>query len=118
MPDQEWFVADMRTVSLARKFDGILGWDSYFFLEPDDQRRMFEVFAVHARPSCVLMFNTGPGAGEAIGSYRGEPLYHASLAASEYRSLLDRSGFEVLDHVVGDPLAGGRTVWLARRARA
>jgi SAM-dependent methyltransferase len=116
MPDEQWLVADMRTVSLAKKFDGILGWDSYFFLEPEDQRRMFEVFAAHARPSCVLMFNTGPGEGTAIGSYRGEPLYHASLDASEYRSLLMHSGFDLLDHVVDDARAGGRTVWLARRA--
>jgi hypothetical protein len=62
------------------------------------------------------MFNTGPREGTAIGSYRGEPLYHASLDSSEYRSLLMRSGFDLLDHVVDDARAGGRTVWLARRA--
>jgi SAM-dependent methyltransferase len=117
MPDQEWVVADMRNVSFARKFEGILGWDSCFFLEPDEQRRMFEMFAAHACPSCVLMFNTGPQRGEAIGSYRGEPLYHASLGPSEYRALLKQSGFELIDHIVEDPLAGGRTVWLARRAK-
>jgi SAM-dependent methyltransferase len=114
MPDQEWIVGDMRAISFAKRFDGILGWDSYFFLEPDDQRRMFDIFAAHAGVECVLMFNTGPRFGEAIGEYRSEPLYHASLDASEYRSLLDRSGFAVLDHIVEDPHAGGRTIWLAR----
>jgi len=113
-PEQEWIVADMRSVSLPRRFDGILGWDSYFFLEPDSQRRMFDVFAAHAGPRCILMFNTGPQHGEAIGSYRGEALYHASLAPQEYRSLLDRIGFEVLEHAVEDPNAGRRTVWLTR----
>jgi hypothetical protein len=45
--------ADMRTVSLAKKFDGILGWDSYFFLEPEDQRRMFEYLPrMRARLAC------------------------------------------------------------------
>jgi trans-aconitate methyltransferase len=29
-PDQEWFVADVRTLSLERRFDGILAWDSFF----------------------------------------------------------------------------------------
>jgi hypothetical protein len=33
------------------------------------------------------MFNTGPAHGEAIGQYRGDPLYHASLAPSEYEAL-------------------------------
>jgi SAM-dependent methyltransferase len=115
MTDQEWLVGDMREVSLGRKFDGILGWDSYFFLAHDDQRRMFDVFAAHAGPSCLLMFNTGVRHGEAFGNYRGEPLYHASLDTAEYRALLEAAGFEVIEHAVEDPRAGGRTVWLARR---
>jgi SAM-dependent methyltransferase len=114
MPDQEWIVADMRALSLGRTFDGVLAWDSFFHLKPDDQRRMFRVFAVHAAASACLMFNTGPTHGEAIGCYRGSPLYHASLAPAEYRVLLLESGFDVVAHVVEDPQAGGRTVWLAR----
>lgn len=114
MPDQEWLIGDMRTTPVRARFDGILGWDSFFFLAPDEQRRMFDVFAAHAAPRCVLMFNTGPTHGEAVGTYRGEPLYHASLSPAEYRSLLGGAGFAVLAHVADDPCAGGRTVWLAR----
>jgi len=58
MPEQEWIVSDMRAVALGRRFNGILGWDSFFFLRPDDQRKMFNVFAAHASPSAFLMFNT------------------------------------------------------------
>src|SRR5436190_12880410 len=29
-PDQEWVVADMRELSLDRRFDGILAWNSFF----------------------------------------------------------------------------------------
>ena len=47
----------------------------------------------------------------------GDPLYHASLAATEYEALLTQSGFEVVEHVVEDPQPGGRTVWLARSIR-
>ena len=75
---------------------------------------MFEVFAAHAAGSAILMFNTGPAYGEAIGCYRGDPLYHVSLDAAEYEKLLTNSGFEVAVHVVEDRQAGGRTVWLAR----
>src|SRR5262249_43560365 len=28
MPDQEWIIADMRSLSLSRQFGGILAWDS------------------------------------------------------------------------------------------
>jgi hypothetical protein len=93
----------------------VLAWDSFFHLRPDDQRRMFDVFARHAAPSAVLMFNSGPAHGEAIGEYRGDPLYHASLSADEYGDLIRRIGFEAVAHAVEDwETGGGRTVWLAR----
>ncbi len=113
LPEQEWLMADMRTIALERRFEGILSWDSFFFLTAPDQRRMFAVFAAHAAPSAVLMFTTGPAYGEAIGEYRGDPLYHASLDPAEYQSLLDHYGFAVVEHAVEDPTAGGRTIWLA-----
>jgi SAM-dependent methyltransferase len=113
-PGQEWIVADMRKLSLQRQFSGILAWDSFFHLCHDDQRRMFPVFRAHALPNAALMFTSGPADGEAIGSFGGEPLYHASLGPAEYRSLLDRNGFRVVSHVVEDPDCGGHTIWLAQ----
>ncbi|OZI61902.1 class I SAM-dependent DNA methyltransferase [Bordetella genomosp. 11] len=116
LPDQEWLAEDMRKLRLARRFDGVLAWDSFFHLTPDDQRRMFTVFDLHAGASAMLMFNSGPAQGEAVGEYRGDPLYHASLSADEYRSLLHGIGFKVVAHVANDwNTGGGRTVWLAKR---
>jgi SAM-dependent methyltransferase len=115
LPDQRWIVGDMRRLALDDAFDGILAWDSFFHLDVDDQRRMFAVFDRHASESALLLFNAGPVHGEAIGEYRGDPLFHASLAPEEYQFLLSRHGFAILDHTVNDPRAGGRTVWLARR---
>jgi hypothetical protein len=113
-PKQEWIVADMRKLALPRKFSGMLAWDSFFHLSPDDQRSMFPVFRAHAAPNAALMFTSGPAHGEAIGNFAGEPLYHASLDPAEYRSLLDRNGFRVVSHVVEDPDCGGHTIWLAQ----
>lgn len=114
LPEQEWIVADMRNLQLGKSFDGILAWDSFFHLAPDAQRAMFSIFAAHARPGTILMFNTGPSFGEAIGFYRGDPLYHASLDHAEYRQLLAGGDFNVIEQVTEDPQAGGRTAWLAR----
>ena len=69
-PDQEWIVTDMRTLSLDRRFDGILAWDSFFHLCPEDQRRMFPIFSRHAAPKAALMFTSGPSHGDAIGTYQ------------------------------------------------
>ncbi len=117
MPDQEWIVGDMRSLALGRRFDGILAWDSFFHLRHKDQEAMFGVFAEHTAPAAILMFNAGPAHGEAVGAYRGDPLYHASLDASEYEALLANFGFELVEHAINDPATGGRIFWLARAVR-
>jgi hypothetical protein len=114
-PAHTWIEADMRTLALPRKFGGIVAWDSFFHLPPDDQRRMIAVFAAHAQPGAALLFTSGPGAGESIGEFEGEPLYHASLDPAEYRALLAQAGFTPLDYVANDPACGHHTVWLARQ---
>ncbi len=114
-PQQDWRVADMRTLDLGRRFGGILAWDSFFHLGFDDQRRMFPIFAAHALPGAPLMFTSGPAHGEAIGELHGEPLYHASLAQDEYRELLAAHGFAVIDARMNDAACGGHSIWLARR---
>ncbi len=113
-PEQEWIVADMRTLSLDRLFDGILAWDSFFHLSPEDQRPMFPIFHRHARSQAALIFTSGHSHGEIISTLQGEPLYHGSLDGEEYRSLLHQNGFDVVSHVVEDPDCGDHTVWLAQ----
>ena len=109
-----WQVVDMRALALGRTFHGLLAWDSLFHLTHEDQRRMFPIFKRHAEPGAALMFTTGTAHGVATGSYRGEPLYHASLAAREYETLLETNGFRVVAHVLEDPNCGGHTIWLAQ----
>lgn len=125
-PDMTWIVGDMRTVDLRQpdpaprdghplRFDGLLAWDSFFHLTADDQRAMFPRFAAHVRPGGMLLFTSGDAAGVAMGTYQGDPLYHASLAPDEYRALLEANRFAVWGFVAQDPECGRHTVWLARR---
>ncbi len=48
-PSQCWIEADMRSVNLNRCFDGILAWDSFFHLTPNDQRW-------HVREICAVVY--------------------------------------------------------------
>lgn len=111
-PEQHWIVNDMRTLALSRRFDGILAWDSFFHLCPEDQPQMFSIFKTHAAPHAPLMFTSGSVHGEAIGEFQGEPLYHGRMDTAEYRSLLEQNGFAVVSHVIEG--SGGHTVWLAQ----
>jgi cyclopropane fatty-acyl-phospholipid synthase-like methyltransferase len=114
-PGAAWILGDMRRLALGRRFDGLVAWDSFFHLAPADQRAMFERFASHANDRAALLFTSGDAAGEVIGDWYGERLYHASLAPAEYRDLLDANGFRIRDHRVEDPEYGGHTIWLASR---
>jgi cyclopropane fatty-acyl-phospholipid synthase-like methyltransferase len=113
-PDRSWILADMRTLSLARAFQGIVAWDSFFHLARNHQRRVIRIFRDHLASRGALMFTSGTSHGETIGSFRGEPLYHASLSPEEYRALLSECGFAVIAHIPEDPRCGRRTVWLAQ----
>ena len=116
LPGQSWIVADMRGLALPGPgFAGILAWDSLLHLDHADQRGMFPVLAAHAAPGAALMFTSGPAHGIALGRFRGEVLFHASLGPEEYRALLAAHGFAVVAHRAQDPDCGGRTVWLARQ---
>lgn len=113
-PHHEWIVADMRTLDLGRRFDGILAWHSFFHLSPEDQQTMFPIFARHAEPQAALTFTSGPQHGCVLGEFEGEPLYHGCLDAEEYRTALRESAFTVVEHAVEDPGCGEATIWLAR----
>ena len=112
-PAHEWIVADMRELTLGRRFDALVAWDSFFHLTADDLRGLFRRFAAHARPGAPLMFTSGTSHGEAIGAYRGEPLYHGSLDSTEYERRLTDNGFRTIDHRIEDQDCAGHTVWLA-----
>jgi SAM-dependent methyltransferase len=113
-PSMAWMVGDMRSLALGQRFGAVIAWDSFFHLAAGAQRGMFPIFREHVAPRGLLLFTSGPEHGEAIGELYGQPLYHASLAADEYRCSLARNGFEVVQHTVEDPACGGHTVWLAQ----
>lgn len=109
-----WHVADMRSLNLGASFNGLLAWDSFCHLRPDEERRMFAVFRSHALPRAALMFTSGQKGGATPEQLGGETPDHASLDPAEYRALLADNGFELVAHTADDPACGGHTVWLAR----
>lgn len=111
-----WVEGDMRTMGLDRRFDGVIAWNSLFHLTAEDQRIALERMVDHAADRSAMLFTAGPAAGEAIGEWQGELLYHASLDPAEYLAILEAAGFTVEMTRVPDPDGLGSTVWLARRA--
>jgi len=114
LPQGQFRIADMRDLNLGEKFDLVIAWHSFFHLPQDDQRAMFETFANHLNKGGILLFTSGPDAGEVWGENGGENLYHASLSPSEYKDLLSDHGFSLLDHKIEDNTCGDATIWMAQ----
>ena len=107
-------VGDMRSLALAQTFDALIAWHSLFHLPHADQRAMFKSFAHWLHSGGILVFTSGSAYGESWSENGGEALYHASLDADEYRSLLAQHGFAVMRHTADDAACGGATVWIAQ----
>ncbi len=82
-PESIFIVKDMRNIDLGEKFDCVIAWDSFFHLSQDDQRAMFQTFKQHLNEYGILLFTSGPDAGEVWSDNGGESLYHASLSPDE-----------------------------------
>ena len=114
-PDGDWRVADMRTLDLGEAFDGIVAWDSFFHLTPDEQRETIPRLAQHLLPGGRLMVTVGAQAGEVTGTVGGESVYHASLSPAEYAQRLEDAGLAMTAFMAEDPRADYHTVLMAKK---
>jgi trans-aconitate methyltransferase len=113
-PDQSWIVMDMRELTLGERFAGIIAWDSFFHLNPDEQRQVLQRFLTHLDSRGALLLTVGHQSGEVLGTVEGEEVYHSSLAPEEYEQILRSCGLENIEMTLQDKSCGDRTVLLAR----
>ena len=116
LPEGEWIAGDMRSLMPDRRFNGMIAWCSLFHLTTDDQRLALPRLLRCGAAGAVVLFNAGCAEGEAIGRWRGEDLYHASLSPEAYRVILEDAGYEIITTTTDTDVAAKAGVWLARRA--
>jgi len=116
LPSADFVQADMRALSLHRKFDAIIAWHSLFHLSSEDQPAMFNIFKDHLNNNGVLLFTSGTEHSEGWAINGGESLFHASLDTAHYQSLLEIHHFHVLVYKEDDPQCGHATIWMAQLA--
>ncbi|KTD73590.1 methyltransferase [Legionella tucsonensis] len=114
-PNAQWVLADMRVMKFTIQFEIVIAWHSFFHLPQADQRGVLNLFSSLVKPNGLLLFTSGPEAGEVWSENGGYDLYHASLDAKEYETILHQSNFQVLLHNVRDPNCRGATVWLVQK---
>ena len=116
-PEATWIEADMRDFDLGRRFDAIIGWDSFFHLTPEGQRQAVGAISHHLQTGGHVLLTVGDEDGETLGAVGTDPVYHSSYSPEGYRTLFADAGMEVVDLVLGDMTAGGRNVLMARKTR-
>ncbi len=114
-PLATWIEADMRDFDLGRRFDAIIGWDSFFHLMPEGQRQSVRTISRHLVSGGHVLLTVGDEEGEVLGAVGADPVYHSSFSPEGYRVLFSEEGMEVVDLVLGDMAAGGRNILMARR---
>ncbi len=114
-PAGDWRQGDMRTLNLPERFDGIIGWDSFFHLTPEEQRETLRRIAEHLAPGGALLLTVGPSAGEVVGHVGDDEVYHSSLSPEEYAAILAEQGIEIVQFVPEDPDCDMHTLLLGRR---
>ncbi|WP_299375864.1 class I SAM-dependent methyltransferase [uncultured Tateyamaria sp.] len=114
-PGGDWRLGDMRNLDLPDRFDGIVAWNSFFHLRPDDQRTCIGHMARHLVPGGSLLLTVGPEAGEVSGTVGGEPVYHASLSPAGYATCLEDHGLRLTGFLAEDPDTDKASVLMARK---
>lgn len=114
-PSGDWREADMRRLDLGETFDGIIAWDSFFHLTPEEQRGCIAHLSRHLEPKGSVLLTVGPDAGEAEGRVGGEPVYHASLSPADYAACLEANGMRLTGFLAEDPETDSHTVLMARK---
>lgn len=114
-PDGDWRQGDMRHLDLAESFDGIIAWNSFFHLRPQEQRTCIAHMARHLNPGGSLLITVGHKAGEVSGTVGGETVYHASLAPSDYVLCLEANGLRLTGFLAEDPETNQHSVLMARK---
>lgn len=112
-PDGDWRVADMRSLDLGETFDGIVAWNSFFHLRPDEQRTCIAHMARHLKPGGTLLITVGHKEGEVTGTVAGETVYHASLSPAGYASCLEDNGLRLTGFLAEDPETNQHSVLMA-----
>ena len=114
-PDGDWRKGDMRSLDLGQQFDGLVSWDAFFHLTPDEQRAAIPRLGQHLKVGGSLLITVGPEAGEVTGQVGGQPVYHASLSPGEYAGLLETHGLRLTGFLAEDPETDQHSVLMARK---
>lgn len=93
-PNVKFFVGDICTWELPRKYDLISAWDSTFHLPISEQKPVLKKLCDGLNPKGIIIFTCGGSIGstEISGSFQGENFDYSTLGVEEFLRLIMEFG--------------------------
>ena len=90
-----FYLCDFFEYNPTEKYDGIIGYDSFFHFPKEKQREIYTKISSWINIGGYLLFTHGNKDGEIEGNMFGERFYYSALDTKEVHRLLLEYGFEI-----------------------
>jgi 2-polyprenyl-3-methyl-5-hydroxy-6-metoxy-1,4-benzoquinol methylase len=90
-----FYLCDFFEYNPTEKYDGIIGYDSFFHFPKEKQREIYLKISNWINIGGYLLFTHGNKDGEIEGNMFGERFYYSALDTKEVHRLLLEYGFEI-----------------------
>jgi len=117
IPEATFFLGDIVSIEINRKFDGILAWDSLFHLPLESQEKVIRKIVGLLNVDGILLFTIGGRAGELVSSMFDTEFYYSSLSVDHYEHILIEEECEILFNEVDDSRSKGHRVICCRKIK-
>jgi SAM-dependent methyltransferase len=114
-PAAEFEIVDMRTFNPLEKFDGLVAWDSLFFLHPSEHERMYQKLVSWLNTGGLLIGSVGGSAGHFTSPMFGHDFEFGAVEPDTAKAIFERAGCKVLKWEVDDPSSRGHIAFLLRK---
>jgi SAM-dependent methyltransferase len=114
-PEAALVEADMLSVDLPDRYDGLVAWDSVFHVPRAWHEALFRAMARWLAPGGIVLLSVGGSEGEFVAPMFAVDFFYSAHAPAASRALLERAGFDVVLSEVDDPSSRGHVAMLGRR---
>ncbi|MBS0286693.1 MAG: class I SAM-dependent methyltransferase [Proteobacteria bacterium] len=112
-PKMKGVLGDVRSVTLAEKFDAVVEWWCLFHIPKQEHEMMIHRFSEWLKPKGILEFTSGDAAYEAASSdMLDQELHFYSLEPTEYEKYLKQHNFKIILKESDQP---EHLVWIAQK---
>lgn len=114
-PEAQFITADIATVELTGRFQGLVAWDSLFHIPRSAHQRIFRKMHAWLDADAPMLLSLGGTEDEFTAPMYGVDFFYSSYAPETSLKLLEESGFNIVRAEIDDPSSRGHFAILCRK---